>query len=795
MAIQENKRKQYNPQETFRYTTPDIKPVARPTDSFVRARLNKVEEPSNAAYLAPMTPLNRPGIISAPNAPAPSRPISMIVPDHQFVEPSDTQAILNWAASAVPQILNTANDVAEQWGKEDATKAYIETNERIAKGEDPALVMQDLRPETIMGYAERAYDTQMGEAMFLQFQTDVDTFVKKNPEMAVEDMKGQIMDMFKDYGAGQSIHFKEAFIPKTVELLGRVTKYQSDVLQKKAGEDFLDNVYTTTVSKIMEIKQQYPEDQADAAIRNYVTKVQNDGKLLMVDRDKVTKAVIDALGVELDSNSTHYRSPDELFGWTHEKDVQGGFSIYDNAKYKQIIANYEEKYTSNLRKIETEERQMDTLAKQNMMDKYEGILMDSVRNNTPLDQIEFLKMVAKDTNDYNVYKHFETAVSALNNEKWKSDPDKLFELKQPFLNGNDDQIPSIDTIMKAFDDRQISAQDRDALLNLRTNTSEPVYKAAVREILGRYKEVGGIDGEISPRQEMAVEHFNMLINAEREKTGGIPEPKRIRELIKESNSYVDSIPTKFYKTPNEFMQARTPQQLLDPDIQKGYDQYRLSFRNASKEDYMKALLDHTEKIESQQKQLWKAVRQVESGGDPNAVSKKGALGTMQTMPSTLEDPGYGVRPADKAILGSGDKAAIARERERVGIDYLEALREHYKDDIKALVAYNWGPGNADKWLKEGGNMKKLPTETRQYIAKVQAALNGKPIPNFAKTSTPDDGKEWYERDVDFGTLFGKPLAAVGTVVGRRTAGAVDSLVKSLGLTYEQQQQQQHSQRK
>lgn len=43
--------------------------------------------------------------------------------------------------------------------------------------------------------------------------------------------------------------------------------------------------------------------------------------------------------------------------------------------------------------------------------------------------------------------------------------------------------------------------------------------------------------------------------------------------------------------------------------------------------------------------LLAAQAQVESGGNPAAVSPAGALGTMQTLPSTLRDPGFGVLPA------------------------------------------------------------------------------------------------------------------------------------------------------
>lgn len=43
--------------------------------------------------------------------------------------------------------------------------------------------------------------------------------------------------------------------------------------------------------------------------------------------------------------------------------------------------------------------------------------------------------------------------------------------------------------------------------------------------------------------------------------------------------------------------------------------------------------------------LYAAIEQVESGGDPDAVSSAGAVGRMQTMPATLKDPGFGIEPA------------------------------------------------------------------------------------------------------------------------------------------------------
>lgn len=109
-----------------------------------------------------------------------------------------------------------------------------------------------------------------------------------------------------------------------------------------------------------------------------------------------------------------------------------------------------------------------------------------------------------------------------------------------------------------------------------------------------------------------------------------------------------------------------------------------------------------------------AVMQVESGGNPAAVSAKGAMGTMQTMPGTLRDPGYGVAPA---------RDQSPAEMERVGKDYLQAMLRQYGDPRLALAAYNWGPGNVDRAMqKHGGNVDAVlanaPAETRAYVPKV-----------------------------------------------------------------------------
>jgi soluble lytic murein transglycosylase len=136
----------------------------------------------------------------------------------------------------------------------------------------------------------------------------------------------------------------------------------------------------------------------------------------------------------------------------------------------------------------------------------------------------------------------------------------------------------------------------------------------------------------------------------------------------------------------------------------------------------------------------------ESGGrdfGPNGqilTSPKGAQGSMQVMPTTQTDPGYGVRPA---------KDNSVAEKARVGREYLAALYQHYgRDPAKAWAAYNWGPGNFDNAVEQFGSdvMNHLPRETAAYVAANMAALGGRGV-NPVPQQRP--------QKVDLNTLLGR----------------------------------------
>lgn len=155
--------------------------------------------------------------------------------------------------------------------------------------------------------------------------------------------------------------------------------------------------------------------------------------------------------------------------------------------------------------------------------------------------------------------------------------------------------------------------------------------------------------------------------------------------------------------------------------------------------------------------LEQAVMQIESGGNPAAVSPKGAMGTMQTMPSTLRDPGYGVAPA---------RDSSPAEMERVGKDYLSAMMNQYGDPRLGLAAYNWGPGNVDRAMRTHGGdvdavLANAPAETRDYVPKVlELAQGGQGSPQIGwKPAKADKERESYR------TLKADEIASLGLPSG------------------------------
>lgn len=207
--------------------------------------------------------------------------------------------------------------------------------------------------------------------------------------------------------------------------------------------------------------------------------------------------------------------------------------------------------------------------------------------------------------------------------------------------------------------------------------------------------------------------------------------------------------------------------------------------------------------------------QQESGGNPNAVSPKGAQGLTQVMPSTAIDPGYGVpdifQLAERRGIPvpsydeEGAKLLLANPdlNFEFGRNYLGAMGDEFGNNPDLMAAgYNAGPGA----VKRAGGIPQN-NETPQYVENVAGPVrnipssvdpNNMPVINYDKppADVVREGDAAFNRNVGMDDLnntfasaiynineggsgfwsFRKDVPFVG---GQTTAGALEADIAKL----------------
>ena len=121
-----------------------------------------------------------------------------------------------------------------------------------------------------------------------------------------------------------------------------------------------------------------------------------------------------------------------------------------------------------------------------------------------------------------------------------------------------------------------------------------------------------------------------------------------------------------------------------------------------------------------------SVIEVESGGNPHAVSRKGAVGVMQIMPRTARTLVRKGTP-EEVIARCLRHSACNR---KLGERYLHRMLATFNGEwLAALYAYNGGPTRAKAWMKANRGRDPVEAidrigieETRDYVGKVMASL-------------------------------------------------------------------------
>jgi membrane-bound lytic murein transglycosylase D len=107
---------------------------------------------------------------------------------------------------------------------------------------------------------------------------------------------------------------------------------------------------------------------------------------------------------------------------------------------------------------------------------------------------------------------------------------------------------------------------------------------------------------------------------------------------------------------------------------------------------------------------------IESGLNPYARSRCGAVGAWQFMPATG-------KIFDLEINSKIDERRSLEKSTRAACIYLNQMHNQYGDWLVALASYNCGPGNVRKAMRLSGKRdfwgiyKYLPRETQNYVPK------------------------------------------------------------------------------
>lgn len=150
-------------------------------------------------------------------------------------------------------------------------------------------------------------------------------------------------------------------------------------------------------------------------------------------------------------------------------------------------------------------------------------------------------------------------------------------------------------------------------------------------------------------------------------------------------------------------------------------------------------------------QVLNALIQQESGGrdygpdgKPLVNPQTGAMGAMQVLPSTANNPGYGITPA---------ASYTPQEYDRVGQDYLGAMYNKFHNLPEALGAYHDGPGN----MQRAGSVANLSPVGRQYVANIMARVGGGNSTPNVPMATANGTNLNSSRPPDSMTVDGRPV--------------------------------------
>jgi len=138
-------------------------------------------------------------------------------------------------------------------------------------------------------------------------------------------------------------------------------------------------------------------------------------------------------------------------------------------------------------------------------------------------------------------------------------------------------------------------------------------------------------------------------------------------------------------------------------------------------DYSEYVEKYTDEYDVDKLLIYSIIK-AESNFNPEAKSQSDAIGLMQVVEATAVETAKELGHDDI----SEDNLYEPELNIQIGVKYFTKLLNLYDDNMNlAIIAYNAGIGNVDKWIEnktikeDGSDLENIPyTETRNYVKKI-----------------------------------------------------------------------------
>ncbi len=137
--------------------------------------------------------------------------------------------------------------------------------------------------------------------------------------------------------------------------------------------------------------------------------------------------------------------------------------------------------------------------------------------------------------------------------------------------------------------------------------------------------------------------------------------------------------------------------------------------------YKELVLENAQKTQIPYSTVF-AIINIESNFNASAKSNKGAVGLMQITPDTAKYTAEINNISDYDLFTPSDNI-------KIGCLYLKYLLDKFNVIETAVVAYNAGEGNVNKWLKDkefsedSKHLKNIPfNESKEYLLKYEKSF-------------------------------------------------------------------------